>query len=133
MPVNKDPLWIGVLQRDKGMAYTFKENVWQKWSWRQMLASFSDTTRAQILGGGENAGVVSIALQAIKGSYDHKRRHAAKDAGEPYPEAAPVPIWDFVVERTDGSEVRFHTQQTNRKVEISSVLRTQTDPPTKGR
>ena len=38
----EDPLDIGVLQRDKGMAYTFVEHERQQWYWRSMLASFSD-------------------------------------------------------------------------------------------
>ena len=49
-----DPLEIGVLERDRGMAYTFVENPVrsQQWSWRSMLASFSDDVLEQVVGEG---------------------------------------------------------------------------------
>ena len=45
-----DPLEIGVLNRDTGMAYTFVENQRQQWSWRSMLASLSDDVLEQVVG-----------------------------------------------------------------------------------
>jgi hypothetical protein len=119
-----DPYPVGVLARTKGMAYTFVENETQPWSWRQMLASFKDEIRQQILGHGDD-GLVSISCEAMVGSYDHKRHHAAKVAGRPYEEGAMVPVWDFVVTRKSGVSVRFHPHQTNKKVDIASV----TNPP----
>ena len=57
-----------------------------------MLASFKDEIRQQILGHGDD-GLVSISCEAMVGSYDHKRHHAAKVAGRPYEEGAMVPVW----------------------------------------
>ena len=137
-----DPVDIGVLlpkTKKKGgvhnMAYKFQEGAVQPWSWRQMLAGFDMVTRSQIMGFGENTGVVSIRVCAIKGSCDHKRHYAAVEAGAPYSNDVPVPIWDFIVERADGSEVRFRTQQTSKKVEVCNVTMAQRlpEPPMKGR
>jgi hypothetical protein len=119
-----DPLDIGVLQREKGMAYAFLPDQLQPWSWREMLASFKEDVRRQILGDG-NDGLVSISCEASIGSYDHKRHHAARVAGKPFQDDASVPVWDFVVKRASGTSVRFHPHQTNKKVDITSV----TNPP----
>ena len=47
-----DPIDIWVLDRDKGMAYTFVENQTQQGSWRSMIASFSDDVLEQVVGDG---------------------------------------------------------------------------------
>ena len=119
-------LWnVGVLHRDKGMAYQFLPGQSQPWSWRQMLASFKPDVRRQILGDDDD-GLVSISCEAWPGSYDHKRHHAAKAAGQPYDAGAKVPVWDFVVHRASGACVRFHPHQTSKKVDIASI----NNPPT---
>ena len=69
-----DPLEIGVLDRGRGMAYTFVENRSQQWFWRSMLASFPDDVLEQVVG----PGVVTITCEPWVGSYDHKRHHAAR-------------------------------------------------------
>ena len=66
------PIEIGVLNRGSGMAYTFVENQSQPWSWRSMLASFSDNVLQQVVG----EGVVTITCEPGLESYDHKRHHA---------------------------------------------------------
>ena len=50
--VVQDPIEIGVLDRDKGMAYTFVENQSHQWYWRSMIASFSDDVLEQVVGEG---------------------------------------------------------------------------------
>ena len=57
-----------------------------------------------------------------------------KEAGDFYPPDAPVPVWDFFIERHDGTMVRFHPQHTKPRLEISAIMRP--DPialPRKGR
>ena len=102
------------LHRTVGMEYELQQ-LKQSWSWRCMLAGFTDDTFKRIVG----PGVRRIVCMPITGSYDHKRHHAARLANIQYPRAAPVPVWDFVVERTDGTRVRFHVNQTKRRVEIA--------------
>ena len=119
-----DPLNVGVLDRGKGMAYQFLPDQLQPWSWREMIASFKEDVKRQILGDADD-GLVSISCEASLGSYDHKRHHAAKVAGKPYKAEAMVPVRDFVVKRASGTSVRFHPHQTNKKVDIASI----TNPP----
>ena len=118
-----DPLDIGVLVRDTGMEYSFAPNATQPWSWRQMLAALDPSCMAAIVGTEEQGGIVSVTCEPLWDAYDSKRHHAAKKAKppRPYPKDAPVPVWDFVVTRLDGSAVRFHTSQTHNKVEIAAV------------
>ena len=116
-----DPLLIGVIERTVGMDYTFKENERTPWSWRQMLAALPPAAKGSVLGSNPALGVVRITCAPVLGSYDHKRWHAALHLGRPYAEDATVPVWDFVVTRTDGTAVRFHTSYTSKKVEVAKV------------
>ena len=86
-----DPLEIGVLHRDSNMAYTFVESRSQQWSWRSMLASFSDDVLEQVVG----EGVLTITCEPW-GSYDHARHHAAR-MGQGPALTGRAPVWDFVV------------------------------------
>ena len=69
-----DPLDIGVLQRGRGMAYTFVENQSQPWSWRPMLASLPNDVLQQVVG----EGVLTITCEPGLNSYDHRRHHEAR-------------------------------------------------------
>ena len=109
-----DPLEIGVLERDRGMAYRFLENESQLWSWKDMLASFQDEVMVEVTG----LGVSMITCQPIQGTYDHTRHHA-QVKGEGPELIGTAPIWDFVVTQTDGTQMRFHTEQTSTKVSVS--------------
>ena len=133
---NTDPAMIGVLVRDKGTAYHFS-GAMQPWSWRQMFASFREDVRRQILGHSEQHGLEQISCSVMRGSYDHKRQHSARAEGAPFPQDAPTQIWDFVVRRTDGHVIRFHPQQTSKKVEISRICHLEAsypmDPPKAGK
>jgi len=127
-----DVMMIGVLYREKGMDYAFVEGERQPWSWRQMIASFSATDKALLLG--ENGQEVTRMVCApLPHSYDHKRHHAARVVGKPYLKGAPVPVWDFVVYRSDGKCVRFHPNQTQKKIQITAVAGSYpTAPPRPG-
>ena len=116
-----DPMQIGVIEKNTGMEYAFKANATQPWSWRQMLAGLSPAAKDLVLGANPTLGVVRITCQPVPGSYDHKRWHAAMHIGRPYAADAEVLVWDFFVTRTDGTTVRFHTNYSNKKVEVASV------------
>ena len=108
------------------MGYSFKGGGERTpWSWRQMFAGMSANAKDLVLGSSPRLGVVHISCEPIAGSYDHKRWHAAKQVGGPFDTDAPVPVWDFVIVRTDGSTVRFHTNYSNNKVEVATAK----DPP----
>ena len=119
----REEVKIRKLLRDKGMAYTFVEGEYEWWSWRNMLTTFNDRELQSILGDG----LVKICLQPCIGSYDHSRHNAA-NLGEGPPLTGKAPIWDFVVTQVDGTLVRFHPQQTQRKIKMSTGV----PPPTEG-
>ena len=119
---NQDPMDIGILLRNTGMAYSFRgDGERQPWSWRQMLAGLKQDAKDQVLGTDPEVGVTRITCQAVDASYDHKRWHAARHVGTPFAEGAAVPVWDFHVYRTDNVVVRFHTSLTSGKVEVATV------------
>ena len=135
---DSDTIQIGVIERNTGMEYAFKENERQPWSWRQMLAGLSPAAKDLVLGANATLGVVRITCQPVPGSYDHKRWHAARHIGRPYAADAEVRVWDFFVTRTDGTTVRFHTNYKDKKVQVASVDGAQTPlqlpgPPQKGK
>ena len=98
------------------MDYTLAPPM-QPWSWRRMLNGLKDATINRVV----EKGITRIYLAPIKDSYDHKRHHAARKAERPYRPDAPVPVWDFVIERVDGTAVRLHPNATNNKVSIADM------------
>ena len=124
-----DPYMIGVIEKTVGMDYSFTEGQLQPWSWRQMLAAFSPSVRELILGQPAQ-GVTRVTCEHIPNSNDHKRCHAANELGKPFPADAPTPVWDFVVTRTDGIRVRFHTSYKGTSVEVAElIVGTKMPPP----
>ena len=100
---NKDPCDIMTLKRTNGTHYTLEPPL-QPWSWRKMLNAFTDDTLRQLVGDG----IDNFWIQPLADSYDHKRRHAAHQAANPFPYGAPVPILDFFVKTVGGEVYRFH-------------------------
>ena len=126
---DEDPYEIMTLSKTKGVDYSLVL-PFQPWSWRAMLNGMDDATLERIVG----EGIVGIACKPIHHHYDHKRQHAARTLGRPFPAEAPVPVWDFVVTRADRTAVRFHPNLKSKKIEIkdlsAEVLR---DGPRRGK
>ena len=81
-----------------------------------MIKGFREDVQRRIVGDG----VVSIKLMPIPNTYDHKRAKAQADNHTPY-EVENVPVWDFVVLRRDGTQVRFHPDCKGGKVTIAGM------------
>ena len=93
------------LQRGADEAYWLVPPL-QWWSWKKMLNGMTEETLERIVGDG----IIGITCQPIPNTSDGKRLRAARKQNVEFPEAAPVPVWDFVVCRGDGSRVRFRPQ-----------------------
>ena len=130
---DQDPIPIGVLLRTTGMDYSFQAGATQDFSWRFMFCAMRAPDRETVMGRGDGCGVSRIWIQPMRGSYDHKRCHAAKVLQRPYPTNVSVPVWDFVVERPDGTKWRFHPNQTKNRVEVASMDEPPAQPPSRGR
>ena len=87
------------------MASTFVEDEFRYWSWRCMLGRLPGGVMQQVVG----PGVSRITYEPIPGLYDRERHRAAEHGEGPALSGMPL-IWDFVVTRTDGTQVRFHPQ-----------------------
>ena len=122
-----DPFLIKTLVRSKGMDYVLDPTL-QPWSWRRMLNGLQSPILERVVG----PGITGFSCKPIEGSYDHKRRPAARMLGHTLHD--PAPIWDFVVTRADGTAFRLHPSQTSNKVEIIAVGRPfETDGPSSGK
>ena len=73
-----------------------------------MLASLDDKTQNIILGK-PRQGVARMTCKPLRGSRDYERWHTALNIGRPFRRDAPVPVWKFVVYRTDGAIAFFRT------------------------
>ena len=123
---DRDPFPIQTLKRTTGMRFELVDPE-QPWSWRGMLNCFSDETLQKVVG----PGITGICCMPLPGTYDHARLHAAKELRivfddfrdeAPYEgprRAAPVPIWDFIITRVDGTRIRFHPQLKTKKIGMS--------------
>lgn len=133
--IDQDPLMIKTLQRSTGVAYSLGDPE-QPWSWRKFLNQMQDDTLKHVIG----TGVVSVSCAPITGSYDWKRQQAAKNllgkgvscAALTFAEEAPVPIWDFLCTRSDGTTLRIHPNQTNTKLSIENYHKPLPEPVAKG-
>ena len=112
---DNDPFDIFTVKRSKGTAYELTEPK-QPWSWLKFLNALSDDTLQDVVGDG----VVGFVCMPILGFLDVKRQTAAKKEGKPYPKNATVPVWDFVVTRTDGGKTRIHPDLTKKRCDIAS-------------
>ena len=66
--------------------------------------------------GGRSGGVVGCYFAPRPNSYDHKRHARLREEGKPQREVR-LPVWDFVIERGDGTAVRLHPQCSTPKIE----------------
>ena len=126
---DRDPFPIQTLQRTTGPAFELVGPE-QPWSWRGMLNCFDDETLRRLVG----PGITGICCMPLPGTYDHARLHAAVALGTVFDDfreeapyegerrKAPVPVWDFVVTRVDGTRIRFHPQLKNKKIGMSDWL-----------
>ena len=117
-------------KRGKGYAnmdYSWKDGETVAWSWHEMIAHMEPETRAFVVNGegGSSGGLLACSVSRRPNSYGHKMCHAANEGQQPPTPAAKAgehqAEYDFVVERADGSAVRFHPDWCNKKFPIYSV------------
>ena len=85
-----------------------------------MIAGMSDEAKDLVLGN-PRQDVEFLRVAPVEGTYDHKRRHAARVNNQPFSDDALVPVWDFFLGRMDGTVVRFHVNYGDNKVEVGTV------------
>ena len=117
-------------RRGKGhanMDYSWKDGETVDWSWHEMIAHMEPETRDLVVNGqeGSSGGLLRCWVSRRQNSYSHKMCYAANEGQQPPTPAAKAgehqAEYDFVVERADGSAVRFHPDWCDKKFPIYSV------------
>jgi len=115
---NATPAIMGQIIHPPGMEYDFDPTVAVRWSWLEMIAQLDAASMSLVVEGpnGRSRGLTRCSLCVRPNSYDHKRHHARRLAGVPST-VVKLPVWDFVVYRTDGTAIRLHPQWSTTKIE----------------
>ena len=128
---HSDPYPVLTIKRGNGPAFELVEPQ-QQWSWRKMLNRFDDVNLRRIIGPGITGIFCKPMGNPLARSYDHRRQHFAHRVSFADIDGEPpcIPVWDFVIKRADGEEVRLHPHQTINKVLLSMIRRTADGPET---
>ena len=103
------------------VAPTFDASDMREWSWLEMVVALDRVSLEYVVQDGDRSrGLISCELRPRPGSYDHKRHHALRLAKTPVQDVR-LPVWDFVLIRSDKSAVRLHPQWNTTKVETYAV------------
>ena len=102
----------------------------QEWSWRRMLNRFDDVNLRRIIGPGITGIFCKPMGNPLARRYDHRRRHFAHRVSFADIDGEPpcIPVWDFVIKRADGEEVRLHPHQSTKKVFLRMIRSTAGGP-----
>ena len=114
---HSDPYLVLTLERGNGPEFELVEPQ-QEWSWRRMLNRFDDVNLRRIIGPGITGIFYKPMGNPLARSYDHRRQHFAHRVSFADIDGEPpcIPVWDFVIKRADGEEVRLHPHQTSKNV-----------------
>ena len=119
---NSQPAAVAAVIWGHGESWDFDRTRMLQWSWQEMVAQLAqDSIGVAVLGeGGRSCGLVGCYLAPRPNSYDHKRHAKLKGEGRPQRDVR-LPVWDFVLERSDGTAVRLHPQRSTSFVETFEV------------
>ena len=112
---------VAAIVHPKGTGYTFDGSDMREWSWLEMVAALDRESLEYVVQDGDRSrGLVSCELRSRPGSYDNKRHDALRKAKTPVQNVR-LPMWDFVLIRSDKSAVRLHPQWKYKEVETYAV------------
>ena len=94
--------------------YNFDMTQWVQWDWREMVAQLRDEDLRFVVGCGLQACEFSIRA----GSYDIGRHYHNREQLRMRVQRIRLPVWDFVLFRSDGTGVRLHPHWGDRKVDV---------------
>ena len=104
-----------VVEYENGFAFHFDEDVFTTWKWQEMVAQLDEPPMRVVVNGQNNLsrGLVGCSIKQSK-IYDQKRHQALQRLDVPTP--AQLFVWDFVLERDDGSCVELHPNYVTTKL-----------------
>ena len=126
---HSDPYLVLTMERGNGPEFELVEPQ-QEWSWRRMLNRFDDVNLRRIIGPGITGIFCKPMGNPLARSFDHRRQHFAHRVSFADIDGEPpcIPVWDFVIKRADGEEVRLHPHQTTKKVFLRMIRSTADGP-----
>ena len=102
----------------------------------EMVAQLDEESMSIVVKGkdGRSCGLIGCYFAPRPNSYDHKRHRKLKDEGTPLLDVR-LPIWDFVIEREDGTAVRLHPQRSTVNMEtfVLEGHEEPAEPPPRGK
>ena len=109
-------------------------DIW--YNWHALVAQLDGDSMKYVVEGpeGRSDGLQSCWFEPRPNSYDHKRHHMMRAVGRHPPHVPKLPVWDFVMYRSDGTAVRLHPNYSNVKIEAVEVgsHEISTHPPRSG-
>lgn len=121
---------VAQISHPKGMQYKFDESKRWYWRWQEMVALLDDKSMRLVVEGPTDIpakGLVSCKI-AETDVYDHKRHFAQAARSTAAAESASstavaesrmLKVWNFVLERDDGTTVNLHPNWADTKVQCS--------------
>ena len=119
---NDAPVQIATIRWQKGEQWAFDDTKMVTWSWKEMIAQLDETSMRIVVCGknSRSCGLIGCYIAPRPHSYDHKR-HKMLFTAEKERREVKLPVWDFVIERSDGTALRLHPQRSTTKVETFRV------------
>ena len=100
---------------------TFDPTKIVKWAWWEMIGQLRDDDIRYVVGGSSgDCQLRECSLQVRPNSYD-VARHYHIEAQERRSADVQLPVWDFVVSRSDGTALRLHPSWSNRRAKVFLV------------
>ena len=117
---NDGPEWVPEIQHPAGMNHSFPdERKTNPWRWQAMVAQLALGGMQRVVCGEDRSrGLVGCRL-ARADQYDHKRSHARFETTG---EKRWSEVWDFVLDRSDGTCVSLHPNYKGTRVSMREGL-----------
>ena len=106
------------INHPKGMDYSFDLSRKNPWRWQEMVALLDRQSMQLVVEGPTDTpakGLVSCKIEETD-IYDHKRHVASSTA---VAESGMLKVWNFVLERDDGTTVSLHPNWSDTRVQCS--------------
>ena len=117
---------VAVVLHGERTNFDFDDTQIVKWGWWEMIAQLCDDDIRYVVGGSSgDCELCECSLRVRLNSYDVARHYHINKEQQRRSRGAgaevQLPVWDFVVSRSDGSAVRLHPSWSNRRVKVFPV------------
>ena len=119
---NVVPEDVAVVVHGERTNFDFDPTKIVKWAWWEMIGQLRDDDIRYVVGGSSgDCQLRECSLQVRPNSYD-VARHYHIERQERRCADVQLPVWDFVVSRSDGTALRLHPSWSDRRVKVFLVI-----------